>query len=224
MINCLSQSTPVGKITIIADEKAVISLIFGRDSTYPEKPTPLLRIAFIQLAEYFEGKRKVFSVPLEPKGKEFQQKIWKLLCDIPYGRTRSYNEIARAAGNPDASRAVGTAIGKNPIPIFIPCHRVVAYDGGIGGFSAGADTKKRLLNIEEQNSNYIRYGNKELNYLKARDPALKDAITEIGTVDYEIIPDLFSALVNSIIAQQISTKALATVWQRMELLCGEITP
>ena len=102
-----------------------------------------------QLREYFEGKRLVFRTPLDlDQGTPFQRKVWRALQGIPYGETVSYKEIARTIGQPSAARAVGGANGANPIPIIVPCHRVVASDRGLGGYSAGLEIKTRLLELE----------------------------------------------------------------------------
>ena len=101
-----------------------------------------------QLIEYFEGKRKIFSIPIDLQGTRFQLKVWNELIKIPYGTTTTYLEIAKRIGNPKAVRAVGTAIGKNPICIIIPCHRVISSDGSIGGYSGGVDNKKKLIYLE----------------------------------------------------------------------------
>ena len=110
--------------------------------------TDLLKEAYFQLSEYFKGSRKEFDLPLNPSGSDFQQTVWSELLSIPYGETRSYKEIAEAIGKPDSSRAVGNANNKNPIPIIIPCHRVIASGGKLTGYSGGADIKQKLLNIE----------------------------------------------------------------------------
>jgi methylated-DNA-[protein]-cysteine S-methyltransferase len=101
-----------------------------------------------QLAEYFAGKRSEFSIPLAPKGTEFQSRVWQELCAIPAGRTISYGELARRVGNPNASRAVGLANGRNPISIVIPCHRVIGSDGSMTGYAGGLPKKEFLLNHE----------------------------------------------------------------------------
>ncbi|MDF2617091.1 MAG: Methylated-DNA--protein-cysteine methyltransferase [Sedimentibacter sp.] len=112
--------------------------------------TNLLRNAALQLNEYLEGKRNSFDLPLNPKGTEFQKKVWAALCDIPYGETRSYKQIAESVGNPKACRAVGMANNKNPIMIFIPCHRVVGSDGSLTGYAGGLDMKEKLLSLEKR--------------------------------------------------------------------------
>lgn len=101
-----------------------------------------------QLREYFAGRRREFELELAPYGTEFQLRVWQALCEIPYGALRSYGDVAHAVGQPGASRAVGQAVGSNPIPIVIPCHRVIASDGTIGGYSGGLAIKHRLLAIE----------------------------------------------------------------------------
>jgi O-6-methylguanine DNA methyltransferase len=101
-----------------------------------------------QLAEYFAGKRREFDLDLAPVGTDFQLRVWKALRAIPYGAVRNYGDIARAIGQPKAARAVGGANGCNPLPIVIPCHRVIASDGSIGGYSGGLAIKHRLLALE----------------------------------------------------------------------------
>lgn len=101
-----------------------------------------------QLAEYFTGRRETFDVALDPHGSAFQQAVWKQLRAIPYGRLRTYGEVARTIGRPKATRAVGQAAGQNPLPILIPCHRVVGRDGGLVGFAGGLTVKARLLRLE----------------------------------------------------------------------------
>lgn len=110
--------------------------------------TPLFREAKNQLDAYFAGRLKMFSLPLAPAGTEFRQKVWKLLQEIPYGTTRTYGEIAASAGDPKACRAVGMANNRNPLPILIPCHRVVGANGSLVGYGGGLDIKLRLLQLE----------------------------------------------------------------------------
>ena len=112
--------------------------------------TELTDQVFAQLQEYFQGKRTNFSFSLELRGTEFQKKVWNVLCQIPYGETRSYKEVAQMIGNEKASRAVGMANNKNPILIAIPCHRVVGSDGKLVGYAGGLDMKKYLLDIEKK--------------------------------------------------------------------------
>jgi methylated-DNA-[protein]-cysteine S-methyltransferase len=101
-----------------------------------------------QLSRYFAGGLRSFNVNLDPPGTEFQRRVWRALCDIPYGETRSYGEVALAVGRPKGARAVGTANNRNPIALIIPCHRVVGADGSLTGYAAGLDVKETLLNLE----------------------------------------------------------------------------
>ena len=105
-----------------------------------------------QLSEYFAGKRKNFDLPLKLEGTDFQLSVWNALRDIPYGETRTYKQTAEMAGCPGSYSAVGTANGKNPIPIIIPCHRVVASDGSLSGYTLGTEFKKYLLELESKNA------------------------------------------------------------------------
>ncbi|SCP95630.1 methylated-DNA-[protein]-cysteine S-methyltransferase [Anaerobium acetethylicum] len=112
------------------------------------RETCLIKEAFRQLNEYLEGERRTFQLPLNPAGTAYQRKVWDMLLRIPYGKTSSYKEIAEAVGNAKAARAVGMANNRNPIPIFIPCHRVIGSDGSMKGYYGGIDMKRRLLEIE----------------------------------------------------------------------------
>ena len=134
----------LGPITIFEEGGKIVSLLFS----YSEHSdsSPLLEKAKEEIVEYFQGKRKTFDLPLDAKGTEFQKRVWKELLDIRYGETLSYGEIGDRIGT-KAYRAIGNACGKNPIPILIPCHRVVGKDN-IGGFSLGLDLKRKLLDIE----------------------------------------------------------------------------
>jgi methylated-DNA-[protein]-cysteine S-methyltransferase len=102
-----------------------------------------------ELDAYFAGKLRRFTVPLDLRGTPFQRRVWELLCDIPYGETRSYGEVAQAVGNPKARRAVGQAIGRNPVAIVVPCHRVIGSDGGLTGYGGGLPRKRALLDLEQ---------------------------------------------------------------------------
>jgi methylated-DNA-[protein]-cysteine S-methyltransferase len=144
--------SPVGELLIRSRDGAVTAIEFspfelpadGRDDT-----EPVLRAARDQLRAYFEGTRTEFDLPMEPAGTEFQRKVWRALCTIPYGKTASYGEIAGTLGlRPGASRAVGTANGANPIPIVVPCHRVIGSDGSLTGYGGGLDRKQILLRLE----------------------------------------------------------------------------
>ena len=117
------------------------------------RETCLLKKANQQLQEYLTGKRKIFDLPLAPGGTEFQQKVWNSLQEITYGKTNSYKDIAKNIGNIKACRAVGMANNKNPILIFIPCHRVIGSNGKLVGYAGGLNVKEKLLEIEKENAN-----------------------------------------------------------------------
>lgn len=144
----LSLRTPLGDLTLSEEDGAIVSLDWGRVAE--QQPTPLLRDAADQLQDYFDGKRRHFQIPLAPHGTPYQRRVWAELQRIPPGETRSYGDMARALAS--GPRAVGQANGRNPIPIIIPCHRVVGADGSIGGYSGldGADTKRFLLDLESR--------------------------------------------------------------------------
>jgi len=141
----LSLHTPVGDLTVSEEDGAIVALDWGwgRDQT----ESKLLRRARAQLHEYFDGARQEFDLPLAPAGTAYRRRVWQELTRIPFGETRSYKEVAAHAGG--SARSVGQANGANPIPIIIPCHRVLAT-GGIGGYSGGAGltTKRYLLDLE----------------------------------------------------------------------------
>jgi methylated-DNA-[protein]-cysteine S-methyltransferase len=111
---------------------------------------PVLNQAAQQIKDYFDGKSVTFNLPLNPTGTPFQRAVWQALTEIPYGETRSYQDIAIAIGNPKAVRAVGGAVNKNPIMIVIPCHRVIGKDGSLVGFYGGLELKQRLLDLEKR--------------------------------------------------------------------------
>lgn len=146
--------TPIGRIGIAENGDAITHLFWGNTvvpKEFEEKETPLLKSAFLQLHAYFNGTRKAFDLPLAPQGTAFQLSVWDALLTIPYGETRSYQQIARQIQKPKACRAVGMANHANPISIFIPCHRVIGADGSLTGYGGGLDVKKRLLDWEAQN-------------------------------------------------------------------------
>ena len=141
--------SPVGPLEIVSDGTAITQISFATKKTKSTgRETKHLGLLAKELAEYFAGKRTTFSVPLNAEGTPFQQSVWRAMSKIPYGQTLSYGEIAKKIGKPNALRAVGTACGKNPIVIVLPCHRVTAASGGIGGYSGGLPKKKILLALE----------------------------------------------------------------------------
>lgn len=147
-------STPLGDITAVADDVGLTQVILAGDDgsvlAEASEGGPIVDAAAQQLAEYFAGERMAFDVPLAPQGTEFQLTVWKALGDVPFGTTVTYGDIARAIGQLTATRAVGAANGRNPIPIIIPCHRVIGASGELTGYSGGGgiETKRRLLDHE----------------------------------------------------------------------------
>ena len=145
--------TKLGTIGI-AEADGNITHLFFRGEKFPEseytkEETPVLAEAGKQLKEYLDGRRREFDLPLAPSGTEFMRRVWKALQEIPYGETRSYKEIASAAGNSKACRAVGMANNRNPIAIVIPCHRVIGASGDLIGYGGGLDKKSFLLDLEK---------------------------------------------------------------------------
>lgn len=142
----------IGKIGI-AEENGKITNLYFENTEFPKDilmcETPILKEAARQLNDYLTGKLKEFSLPLEPAGTDFMKQVWKSLCKIPYGKTVSYKCIAEKIGNPKAARAVGLANNRNPIPVFIPCHRVVGINGALTGYIGGLELKRKLLDIEK---------------------------------------------------------------------------
>jgi len=142
---------PLCRLGVAEKDGAIYSVFFHSNKSprnYEKAETPLIKKAAAQLDEYFNGKRKVFNLPLNLNGTEFQINVWKALQTIPFGETRSYGEIARMIGKPKASRAVGMANNRNPIVIIVPCHRVIGHDGSLTGFGGGLELKRQLLELE----------------------------------------------------------------------------
>lgn len=144
-------SSPLGELLLQADAQGLRALRFSAD-TLPDpegarRDDEALAEARAQLLGYLAGRRRAFSLPLAPGGSDFQRQVWAALLRIPWGETRTYGELARRLGREGAARAVGAASGANPLPILIPCHRVVAADG-LGGYSGGSALKRRLLALE----------------------------------------------------------------------------
>lgn len=140
--------SPLGPLTLTAVENALTGIAFGDLRDGADVPSPVLEQAAQELAEYFEGERKEFTVPLAPEGTAFQKRVWEELRKIPYGETASYGEVAARLGKSGAAVAVGQANSKNPIPIIIPCHRVIGSNGKMVGYTGGMHIKKALLAIE----------------------------------------------------------------------------
>jgi O-6-methylguanine DNA methyltransferase len=168
--------SPIGPLTLVASERGLVALEFARLRTTPPSRSPSRALGAgstgsdrggaastwveseeklaayrAELEEYFSGRRRRFDMPLDLRGTEFQKRCWQALLDIPYGETRTYAEIARAIGRPQAFRAVGMANHSNPIAIVVPCHRVIASDGTLCGYGGGLNLKAKLLELERGN-------------------------------------------------------------------------
>lgn len=153
MKNIFFYQTDIGKIGIAENRNAITNLFFQGEPIHQDTvlyETKLLKEAVKQLQSYLSGKLKDLTLPLAPVGTEFMLHGWEALRDIPYGETRSYQEIAQSIGNHKASRAVGLANNHNTIPIFIPCHRVIGANGKLTGYRGGLEIKARLLELEKQ--------------------------------------------------------------------------
>ena len=146
--------TPVGMLTIAAENDALCHIEFPRNrhpvvrAGWTSGTSAVLDDARRQLLEYFAGTRRQFDLPLHPRGTVFQMRVWQTLAEIPFGQTWSYKQLAQACGNANAMRAVGAANGRNPLPIVLPCHRVIGADGSLTGFGGGIETKAALLRLE----------------------------------------------------------------------------
>jgi methylated-DNA-[protein]-cysteine S-methyltransferase len=143
--------TEIGRVGI-AEEGGRVTHVCLRPESAPQeaeiRETDTIKEACRQLKAYLAGELTEFSLPLAPRGTDFQRSVWSKLLEVPYGRTASYKDIARAVGNPKAARAVGMANNRNPIAVFIPCHRVIGSDGGLVGYGAGLELKRKLLDLE----------------------------------------------------------------------------
>ena len=151
-----SIESPVGTLKLIASDRGIVAILWHNDSPRrvrlapqtEDANHPILLKTESQLAEYFAGKRQSFDLPLDPQGTPFQRAVWDALLAIPFGETRTYGQLAKQLGNPNATRAVGAANGRNPISIIVPCHRVVGSTGKLTGFAGGLHTKSFLLELE----------------------------------------------------------------------------
>jgi methylated-DNA-[protein]-cysteine S-methyltransferase len=146
----LEIASPLGRLRLVADGTNLCRIEFEDRHGTDGQPgdLPVLAESAHQLGQYFEGRRRAFDLPLAPRGTEFQQRVWQALLEIPYGEVCSYRDIAERLGNARAVRAVGTANGRNPLPIIVPCHRVIGSDGSLTGYAGGLEAKRRLLALE----------------------------------------------------------------------------
>jgi methylated-DNA-[protein]-cysteine S-methyltransferase len=153
---CKIAETPVGALKLVASDRGLAAILWENDNprrvrlgdVEPRSDHPVLLETERQLAEYLAGRRKAFDLPLDFNGTPFQKAVWAALLTIPFGETRSYTDIARQIGKPEAVRAVGAANGRNPISIIAPCHRVIGASGALTGFAGGVAVKARLLALE----------------------------------------------------------------------------
>jgi len=143
--------TEIGTVHVAEEDGAITDVMLPGERMPAGKVacTPLLKKASVQISEYLQGRRQEFSVPLAPQGSDFAMMVWKEMLKIPYGKVRTYGEMAKAIGRPGAARAVGQACNRNPISILIPCHRVVGAGGKLTGYAGGLDLKDKLLRLEK---------------------------------------------------------------------------
>jgi methylated-DNA-[protein]-cysteine S-methyltransferase len=157
-------ASPVGRLTLVASESGLVAILWENDrpnrvrleETALDERHPLLLETERQLNEYFASARKDFSIPLDMRGTPFQKHVWEALLGIPFGETRTYGQLAKQLGNPNSTRAVGAANGRNPISIIVPCHRVIGSSGKLTGFAGGLDAKATLLDLESVGTNLFR--------------------------------------------------------------------
>jgi|GEM_PF-120049 len=243
------QYTPIGRMGVEVEGGKVVALwlpqIKAPPATRGVKPDALTQKAFAQIGGFLAGKRKAFDLPLEIRGTDFQKRVWQALCAIPYGQTASYGEIAQAIGQPKAARAVGMACNANPLPLVVPCHRVVAGGGRIGGFASGGGVKEKLLAVEGSLSalkpnlapavpakspskprpRYLHASPTAREHLAKADPKLAAAIAKIGPLGRRAVGgDVFASLIDSIVSQQISGYAAQAIGARLAKLWGNPTP
>jgi len=155
--------SPVGKLKLVASDRGLVAILWENDKPHRVRLSelvandkhPILLQTERQLSEYFAGKRRSFSLALDMRGTSFQKNVWEALLAIPFGETRSYGQLAKQLGNPNATRAVGAANGRNPISIIVPCHRVIGSSGKLTGFAGGLDVKAHLLNLEDNSGNLL---------------------------------------------------------------------
>ena len=155
-LSCSETASPAGKLRLFANPSALVAILWQRERPNRVKLSaaafdpqqPILKETERQLVEYFSGQRSEFDLPLRPGGSDFEQKVWRALRAIPFGQTRTYSDLAIAIGSPKAARAVGAAIGRNPLSIVVPCHRVVGANGSLTGFAGGLAAKATLLSLE----------------------------------------------------------------------------
>ncbi|WP_459129404.1 methylated-DNA--[protein]-cysteine S-methyltransferase [Guggenheimella bovis] len=206
----LTIHSPLGPLTIYEESGLITELRYKEDEN---DPSEVLFEAKKQLSEYFSGERKDFDLPLKIQGTAFEKRVYEELLNIPFGETISYEELATRAGSPRGCRAAGQANGKNKLPIFIPCHRVVAKNG-FGGYTGGLDKKHFLIRLEKR-SDVVTILDHDLSMLERKDSRLKKLLSKEKPL--RVRPTtLFQALLETIVGQQISGKAKDTIMKRIE--------
>ena len=148
MIFQYSYETKLGSVTFVEEDGTLLAISTHRTFTATVMETPFIKEVYHQFTEYLIGERKSFDLPFKLTGTDFQNRVWRALCEIPYGETRSYKQIAEAIGNPKAVRAVGMANNRNPLLVLVPCHRVIGSNRQLVGYAAGLDKKQFLLHLE----------------------------------------------------------------------------
>ena len=153
MVKAFFFDTSMGRFGVAERDGMLTHIFFGntvKPAAFELENTALLDLAIAQIEQYIAGGRKVFELPLAPEGTPFERSVWEVLQSIPYGETRTYGQIAAQIGNPKASRAVGRAVGRNPLSIVVPCHRVIGHNGSLTGYAGGIERKRWLLAHEAQ--------------------------------------------------------------------------
>ncbi|MEW6277565.1 MAG: methylated-DNA--[protein]-cysteine S-methyltransferase [Candidatus Eremiobacterota bacterium] len=154
MTRCVTLESPLGRMLAVAREGRLTGLYFVDQKYAPAnwretESDQVLLEACRQVEEYFAGRRREFQLSVDPEGTRFQREVWDALVRVPYGETRSYGQIAREIGNPAAVRAVGAAVGRNPLTLLVPCHRILGANGALTGFAGGTHRKRALLELEK---------------------------------------------------------------------------
>ncbi len=157
-------ASPIGKLKLVASDLGLVAILWENDDPRrvrlaelaEQSSHPVLLRVEQELREYFNGKRNAFTVPLEMRGTPFQKQVWGALLEIPFGETRTYGQLADQLGNPNATRAVGAANGRNPLSIVVPCHRVISHSGKLTGFAGGLHAKAHLLRLEGRDQSLLR--------------------------------------------------------------------
>lgn len=149
-----------GYLRVSYDDDKLVSIRSQGQPSEESLPNKLSNQTFKQIQEYLAGERRIFDLPFHMQGTDFQVKVWKALLDIPYGETRSYGQIAAVIGQPRASQAIGGAVGRNPLWILVPCHRVIGSDGSLTGYAGGLAMKKALLNLESLHQDRLQFCHK----------------------------------------------------------------